>query len=95
MAVNDALEAKLNIANSTNRTQPYAFDARRYRARNGIERMFARLKGFRRIAARYDKKAENVMAALCLAALICYWIRMGPDPGKVPKPDRPATENRC
>ena len=61
------------IANSSNRNQPYAFDARRYRGRNGIERMFARLKGFRRIAARYDKKAENVMAALCLAALISYW----------------------
>ena len=31
--------------------------------------MFDRLKDFRRIAARYDKKAENVMAALCLAAI--------------------------
>ena len=45
------------------RKQPYALDARRYRGRNGIERMFARLKDLRRIAARYDKKAENVMAA--------------------------------
>ena len=61
------------IANRTNRNQPHAFDARRYRRRNVTERMFARLKDFRRIAARYDKKAENVMAALCLAALISYW----------------------
>ena len=51
----------------------YAFDTPRYRGRNGIERMFTRLKDFRRIAARYDKKAENVMAALCLAALVYYW----------------------
>ena len=51
----------------------YAFDIPRYRGRNGIERMVARLKDFRRIAARYDKRAENIMAALCLAALICYW----------------------
>ena len=28
----------------------------------------------RRIAMRYDKNADNFMAALCLAALICYWI---------------------
>ncbi|MBT4670957.1 MAG: transposase, partial [Rhodospirillales bacterium] len=39
-----------------------------------IERMFGRLKDFRRIATRYDKKATNFLAALCLAALICYWI---------------------
>ncbi|PHS20702.1 MAG: IS5/IS1182 family transposase, partial [Robiginitomaculum sp.] len=26
------------------------------------------------IATRYDKNATNFMAALCLAALICYWI---------------------
>ncbi|HJO97202.1 MAG TPA: IS5/IS1182 family transposase, partial [Rhodospirillales bacterium] len=39
-----------------------------------IERMFGRLKDFRRIATRYDKNAVNFMAALCLAALICYWI---------------------
>ena len=57
-----------------NRNQPYAFDARRYRGRNGIERMFARLKDLRRIAARYDKKAENVMAGLCLAAIVRCWI---------------------
>ena len=42
--------------------------------RNGIERMFGRLKDYRRIAVRYDKNADNFMAALCLAALICYWI---------------------
>jgi transposase len=36
--------------------------------------MFGRLKDFRRIATRYDKNADNYMAGLCLAALICYWI---------------------
>jgi len=42
--------------------------------RNTIERMFGRLKNYRRIAMRYDKNAENFMAGLCLAALICDWI---------------------
>lgn len=28
----------------------------------------------RRIAARYDKNADNFVAELCLAALICYQI---------------------
>jgi transposase len=68
------------IPNKSNRKQPYAFDKKRYRNRNVIERMFGRLKDFRRVATRYDKNARNFMAALCLAALICYWIRMSLDP---------------
>lgn len=62
------------IPNKINRKHPYAFDRKRYKNRNVIERMFGRLKDFRRIATRYDKNANNFMAALCLAALICYWI---------------------
>ena len=62
------------IPNKRNRNQLHAFDAARYKGRNVIERMFGRLKDFRRIATRYDKNATNFMAALCLAALICYWI---------------------
>ncbi len=62
------------IPNKANRKQPYPFNKKRYRGRNVIERMFGRLKDFRRIATRYDKNAINFMAALCLAALICYWI---------------------
>ena len=62
------------IPNKVNRKQPHPFDRERYKDRNTIERMFGRLKDFRRIATRYDKKAENFLAGLCLAALICYWI---------------------
>ena len=62
------------VPNKKNRKQFHPFDATRYRGRNVIERMFGRLKDFRRIATRYDKNATNFMAALCLAALICYWI---------------------
>jgi transposase len=45
-----------------------------YRHRNAIERMFARLKDFRRIATRYDRLASNFLAAVCLAATLCYWL---------------------
>ena len=38
-----------------------------YRDRNAIERMFGRLKDFRRIATRYDRSATNFLAAICLA----------------------------
>nr|WP_244544572.1 transposase [Cohaesibacter marisflavi] len=40
-----------------------------YRQRNRIERMFNRLKQFRRIATRYDKTAISFMGFLCLAAV--------------------------
>jgi transposase len=45
-----------------------------YRDRNAIERMFGRLKDFRRIATRYDGNAHNFLAALCLVATLCYWL---------------------
>ena len=61
------------IPNKENRKQPHAFDSKRYKNRNTIERMLGRLKDYRRIAMRYDNNADNFMAALCLAALICYW----------------------
>lgn len=45
--------------------QARPFDADLYRARNAIERSFARLC---RIATRYDRKVCHFMAFLCLAA---------------------------
>ncbi len=54
--------------------KPYDFDERRYGDRNGIERMFGRLKDIRRVAMRYDMNANSLMAELCLAALVCNWM---------------------
>jgi len=49
------------------------YDREAYRQRNLIERMFARLKDFRRIATRYDKLARNFLAGVLLAAAITWW----------------------
>ena len=35
---------------------------------------FGRLKDFRRIATRYDRLADNFLAAVCLAAAVSYWL---------------------
>jgi transposase len=51
---------------------PYDRDA--YRQRNLIERMFARLKDFRRIATRYDKLARNFLAGVLIAAAVTWWL---------------------
>jgi transposase len=45
-----------------------------YRLRNLIERMFGRLKDFRRIATRYDKLARNFLAGVAIAAMVIWWI---------------------
>ena len=50
-----------------------ALDASRYGARNAIERMFFRLKDFRRIATRYDRLARNFASAVALVAAITWW----------------------
>ncbi|MDX1424213.1 MAG: transposase, partial [Kiloniellales bacterium] len=50
------------------------FSPQLYRGRNAIERMFGRIKDFRRIATRYDKIATNFLAAIVLAAAVIYWL---------------------
>jgi transposase len=50
------------------------YDVRAYRERNLIERMFGRLKDYRRIATRYDKLARNFLAGALLAAIAIWWL---------------------
>lgn len=45
-----------------------------YRGRNAIEQIFCRRKDWRRIATSYDKLATNIIAAICLAAAITWWL---------------------
>jgi transposase len=63
-----------NIPPKANRRWKNCFSSILYRDRNAIERMFGRLKDFRRIATRYDRSATNFLAAVCLAATISYWL---------------------
>lgn len=63
-----------NIPPKVNRRWKNCFSPVLYRDRNAIERMFGRLKDFRRIATRYDRLAQNFLAAVCLAATICFWL---------------------
>lgn len=52
----------------------YPLDRKAYRRRNVIERMFGRLKNWRRIATRYDRLAVNFLAAIALVATIAQWL---------------------
>lgn len=46
------------------------YDREIYKQRNRIERFFCRLKQFRAIATRYDKRADHFAAAVRLAAAL-------------------------
>lgn len=62
------------IPNNPTRKRFHPFDAEAYKQRNLIERMFCRLKDFRRIATRYHKLAVTFAAAVYLVATVCYWL---------------------
>ena len=56
------------------RKHPHRYDAEAYKQRNLIERMFCRLKDFRRIATRYDKRADTFLSAVLIAATLVWWL---------------------
>jgi transposase len=65
---------KAVIPPNPTRKHPHKYDAKAYKGRNLIERMFCRLKDFRRIATRYDKRADIYLSAVLLAAALTWWI---------------------
>ena len=62
-----------NIPSRSNRKQPFAFSGWLYRQRNLVERFFNRVKQMRGLATRYDRRPDNYLAAIKLAA-IRIWI---------------------
>ena len=57
-----------------NRKVQYHYDKTVYRQRNIIERMFCRLKDWRRITTRFDRNIKNFIAAIALAAAVIWWL---------------------
>lgn len=62
------------IPPKNNRKDPRKYDKALYKERNQVERMFGKLKEFRRIATRYDKLIRNFMGFVKLAA-IYLWLK--------------------
>lgn len=66
-------EAWANIPPKANRKETFSFSRWVYRQRNRVERFFNRIKHMRGLATRYDRRADNYLAALKLAA-VRIWI---------------------
>lgn len=74
LACIDRKNAKAVIPPKANRKEPREFDRHQYRNRNVIERFFARLKQFRRVATRYDKLVSRFASFIALAASV-LWLK--------------------
>jgi transposase len=63
---------RFTIPRKDNERHRGTFDKFLYRERNRVERCFNRLKQYRRIATRYEKKAENYLAMLTIASIMMW-----------------------
>lgn len=61
------------IPAKSNRREPIAHDREKYRWRNLVERLFNKLKNWRRIATRYDKTKESYLGFVNLVSVL-QWI---------------------
>jgi len=62
------------IPSKTNRKIPIPHDRFLYRKRHRIEKMFGRLKDWRRIHTRYDRSAHTFFSAIAIAAAAIFWL---------------------
>lgn len=70
----EAQGTEVVIPSNRTRRRPYPLNRPAYRRRNLIERMFCRMKDFRRFATRYDRLARNFLSAIALIATACFWL---------------------
>ncbi|MFV0291883.1 MAG: transposase, partial [Paracoccus sp. (in: a-proteobacteria)] len=62
------------IPGRKSRGNPVKYDRRRYKRRNRIGIMFARLKDWRRVATRCDRCPKVFLSAVALAATVIFWL---------------------
>ena len=62
--------AEAVIPPKSNRLQPRDYDPHTYKERNLVERFWSKVKHYRRVATRYEKKAANFLAFVQTAAIL-------------------------
>ncbi len=63
---------RITIPHKRNEHRSGPFDRTLYRLRNRVERFINRLKQFRRVATRYEKRADCYRAVVTLAAILLW-----------------------
>lgn len=67
-------QVRIVIPSRRGALRPRRTDWSLYKQRHRIENFFARLKQYRGIATRYDKRAATFLGALHLAAALCWLV---------------------
>lgn len=62
------------IPSKKNRKVQIPHDAALYKKRHKIENMFGRIKDWRRVAMRFDRRADIFLSACALAAIVLFWL---------------------
>ena len=62
------------IPSKKNRKVQIDHDAILYKMRHKVENMFGRLKDWRRVAMRFDRRADIFLSACALAAIVLFWL---------------------
>ena len=70
LAVLEHAGVEIVIPPKSNRISQRVYDKELYKARHLIENFFAKLKQYRAIATRYDKRAVSLLGAIHLAASV-------------------------
>lgn len=63
---------KQRLAKGSKGGRPPACDTEAYKGRNVIERCINRLKDFRAVATRYDKRGRNYLAGVLVASIVLW-----------------------
>ena len=62
------------IPSKKNRKVQIPHDTALYKKRHKIENTFGRMKDWRRIAMRFDRRADIFLSACALAAIVLFWL---------------------
>ncbi len=79
-AIGNNISAEVVIPPKINRKVLRYYDKELYKQRNLIERLFNRIKNFRRVATRYDKTASSFLVFIQVACVFIWGRRMSTEP---------------
>lgn len=69
IAAIEEMDIEAVIPSKSNRKEPRTINRETYKLRNLIERMFNKLKNWRRVATRYDKTAASFLGFVTIASI--------------------------
>ena len=63
------------IPSKRNHKVQIAYDLAIYKQHNVIERMFCRIKDWRRVTTRFDRNIKTFMATIAIVATVIWWLK--------------------